>query len=413
VTLFKIFERRSIENPAVPLTDLSLLSLLGGTTTDSGIAVTERTAHVMSAVYRATALVSGLAGALPLQVVGETDKQPITNTLLADPHPDMTDLEIWRMNAAHRCLWGNGYTQKIYNKRGVVVELWPITPDRVTPGRARPTTANPSGKVFKVIDDSGQAVPMTSREIMHTTAWGNDPVCGISPVRAAAQAVGVSLAAEKYGAKLFGSGNLMSGLLQTDAKLTQQQAESLQRRWAEKVGGLDNAHKVAVLDAGAKFQSMTMPNDDAELLASRDFQVTELCRFFGVPPYLMFQTEKTTSWGSGLEQQARGFTQFDLHPIWLAPLEKRITKELLEPGQIARYDMSQLMRGDSIARAEYYRVMWELGAFNANEIRGYEDLPPRDGGDRYQEPMAQITNTSPLGTDPVLGGSSLGPSGST
>jgi HK97 family phage portal protein len=220
----------------------------------------------------------------------------------------------------------------------------------------------------------------------------------------------MALGAERYAAKLFGSGNLMAGLLQTDAKLTQQQAEALQQRWAQRVGGLENAHKVPVLDSGAKFTSMTMPNDDAEMLASRDFQITELCRFFGVPPYLMFQTEKTTSWGSGLEQQARGFTQFDLHPIWLAPLEKRITKELLEPGQIARYDMSQLMRGDSIARAEYYRVMWELGAFNANEIRGYEDLPPRDGGDRYQEPMAQITNTSPLGSDKVLGGGSIGPS---
>lgn len=410
MTLFRLNERRSIENPAVPITDLSLLSLFGGSPTDSGIPVNERTAHAMSAVYRGTALISGLCGALPLQVVDEETKKPIPNSLLANPHPDMTALEIWRMSGAHRCLWGNSYTQKVYNKRGVIVELWPITPDRVTPGRGRPTADNPSGKVFKVIDDSGQPQPLTSREIMHTLAWGFDPVCGISPIRAAAQAVGMSLGAERYAAKLFGSGNLIAGLLQTDAKLTQQDAEKLQRRWAERVGGLDNAHKVPVLDSGAKFTSMTMPSKDAEMLASRDFQVTELCRFFGIPPFLMFQTEKTTSWGTGLEQQAMGFKAFDLHPIWLAPTEQRATKELLLPGQLARYDMDEIMRGDSIARAEYYRVMFELGAFSPNDILAMEGKPAREGGDKYQEPVTDLAVDSPLGTDPVLGGTSLGPS---
>jgi HK97 family phage portal protein len=799
VTLFRLNERssRSLENPTVPLTDLSLVSLFGGTPTDSGIAVTERTAQSMAAVYRATSLISGLCGALPMPVMDETTKKPIPNRLLADPHPDMTRLEIWRLSGAHRCLWGNSYIQKLYNKRGQVVELWPITPDRVTPGRGRPTAENPSGKVFSVIDDSGKTVPMTSREILHITAWGHDPVLGLSPVRAASQAVGLSLAAERYGAKLFGSGNLISGLLQAEGKLTQTQAESLQKRWAERVSGLENAHKIPVLDSGAKFQSMTMPSRDAEMLASRDFEVTELCRFFGIPPYLMFQTEKTTSWGcvpghtlvftttgpkkiediepgeevwsfsqggmvpakvtawhstgykslltiktstrelqvtanhrvpvrryfgkadgringqcawetveisageikpgdfllapnglndgdrrvapngreltvramelcglytgdgsadknrveiahaiddphmpyyiesmrgefgvkpytdkrgtrtrfssaqarslfecgftgkahtkrvpgwvfrlneelrlaflrgyldadggvargvisfascnqalledirhlcisvgvpvgrvhlsrrggigyikgkshvsrdkhvlnlsmtsmnhkigsnhpnklanlrtepmrrklryaedwegglgttarvkrpemmmtpggtwehsdvvlqrvisiehgkievpvyditveehahyvadgvvvhnTGLEQQARGFTAYDLHPIWLAPAEQRITKELVTSGQVARYDMSELLRGDSIARAEFYRVMFELGAFNPNEIRGFEDMPAREGGDRYQEPLTQLAVNSPLGTDPVLGGSSMGP----
>ncbi len=798
MSLFKLFERRSLENPAMPLTDAGLLSVLGGMPTDSGIAVTERTAATMAAVYRGVALISGLAGSLPLQVLDRATKKPVDNPLLDEPHPDMPIGEIGRLSAAHRCLWGNSYIQKVYNRRGAVKELWPIAPDRVTPGRIAPNPANPSGKVFAVVDDYGVTQPLTGREILHTSVWGIDPVCGISPVRMAAQAVGLALGAERYGAKLFGSGNLIAGLLTTDAKLTSSDAERLQRRWSERVSGLDNAHKVPVLDSGAKFQALTMPNDDAELLASRDFAVTELCRFMGIPPYLMFQTEKTTSWGclpgdalvfttsgpkaiedvepgeqvwsysdggmvpakvtawhmtgykrlltirtatrelrvtanhrvpvrryfgkadgrlpgncrwetvevsaneikpgdhllvpnglhdgdrtvapngreltvramelcglytgdgsadknrveiahavndphmpyyresirsefdvepytdkrgtrsrfssadarslfecgftgkahtkrvpgwvfrlteklrlaflrgyldadggiargvvsfascnqalledvrhlcisvgvpvgrvhlsrrggvgyikgeahvsrdkfvlnlsmtelnhrigsnhpaklanlrtepmrrklrysegwegglgttaksktpgstpggewahddirlqrvisiehgrvevpvyditvdehahyvadgvvvhnTGLEQQSRGFTQFDMGPIWLSPHEARITKELLPKGQMARYDMSGLMRGDSIARAEYYRVMREIGAFSANDILDKEDLPPREGGDTYLDPVSDLVTNAPLGASKVMGGSSLGPSDS-
>jgi HK97 family phage portal protein len=411
--LFKIRERRTnIENPAVPLNSLSLLGLFGGQPTDSGVPVTEYTAMNMSAVYRAVSLISGLAGSLPLQAVDIATKKPVEGTILEDPHPEMTALELWRLAAVHRCLWGNSYLQKVYKRGGKIAYLNPISPDRVTVLLANPITANPSGKIFKVAQLDGKIVPMTPNEIMHIPGIGYDGRCGISPVRAAAQAIGMAQAAEATAARLFKSGNMLSGLLSTEAELDQSQAETLQARWAEKFSGIDGAHKVAVLDSGAKFQSLVMPNDDAQLLESRDFQVTEAARFFGIPPYLMYQTDKTTSWGSGLEQQARGFNQFDLHPNWLAPAEQRITKELLPAGQKARYDIDSLLRGDSIARAEYYRVMREMGAYNVDEIRDLEDLPPlpNGAGQVYLQPINPNAVNAPMGSDKVLGGSSLGPS---
>jgi HK97 family phage portal protein len=411
VSIFKLRDRRAnIENPNVPLNNLSLLGLFGGQPTDSGVPVTEYTAMNMSAVYRAVSLISGLAGSLPLNAIDDTTKKPVTGTILDDPHPDMTPLEYWRLMAAHRCLWGNCFSQKVYKRGGKIAHLNPIAPDRVTVLRAKPITANPSGKIFKITQVDGTMTVLTPNEVMHIPGIGYDGLCGISPVRMAAQAIGMAQAAEATAARLFKSGNMLSGLLSTEAELDQQQAETLQARWAEKFSGIDGAHRVAVLDSGAKFQSLTMPNDDAQLLESRDFQVTEAARFFGIPPYLMYQTDKTTSWGSGLEQQARGFNQFDLHPNWLAPAEQRITKELLPAGQTARYDIDRLLRGDSIARAEYYRVMFEMGVLNPNEIRDQEDLPPRDGGDKYMEPLSATPINAPLGTDPVVGGSSLGPS---
>lgn len=410
MSLFGLFESRaSLENPAVPLTSASLLAMLGGYPTDSGTQITEVTSMRMSAVFRGVSLVAGLCGSLPIDVVEKKTKKEASNPLIDDPHPEMTPAELWGLTGAHRVLWGNAYLQKVYKRGGAIDHLAPITPDRVTVGKANPIKANPTGKVFRVVDDNGVAHAMTPNEILHIPGLSYDGVCGTSPVRAAAQAVGLSIGAEKYGAKLFGSGNLMSGLLQTEQKLTQQQAETLQQRWQERIGGIDNAHKVAILDAGAKFQSLTMPNDDAQLLESRDFQITELARFLGIPPYLMMQTEKTTSWGTGLEQQATGFVKFDLHPRWLATTEQRITKELLPSDLQARYNIDDLMRGDSISRSEYYRVMYEMGAFSANEIRRLEGLPPREGGDDYMEPLPAGAVNSPLGTDPVIGGSSLGP----
>ncbi len=409
MSVFRLRDRRAnLENPAVPLNSSSILSVFGLQPTDSGVPVSEYTALNMSAVYRAVSLISGLAGALPLNAIDETTKKPVPGTILDDPHPDMTPLEYWRLQAVWRCLWGNSYSQKVYKRGGKLAYLNPIAPDRVSVLRASPITANPSGKIFQVTEANGKLTTMTPNEIMHIPGIGYDGIRGISPVRAAAQAIGMAQAAEATAARLFKSGNMLNGLLSTEAELDQQQAETLQARWAEKFSGIDGAHRVAVLDSGAKFQSLTMPADDAQMLQSRDFQVTEAARFFGIPPYLMYQTDKTTSWGSGLEQQARGFNQFDLHPNWLAPAEQRISKELLPAGQKARYDLDSLLRGDSIARAEFYRVMREMGTLNADEIRAYEDLPPLPNGlgQTYLQPIIQ----APMGSDPVLGGSSLGPS---
>ena len=162
--------------------------------------------------------------------------------------------------------------------------------------------------------------------------------------------------------------------------------------------GLDQARKVAILDSGAKFQSLTMPNDDAEMLATRQFQVPEIGRFFGVPPFLLSDTERSTSWGTGLEQQSLGWVTYDLHPTWLAPTEQRITKELIPNTTYAKYKVEGLLRGDSGARAAFYTALRGIGVLNADEIRELEDRPPIPGGKgkTYLQPL----NFAPLGSKP-------------
>lgn len=397
MSLFGLFESRdTIQNPLVPITSASLLDLLGGTVVEAGVSVTPETALEMSAVYRAVTLVSSVAAAMPLVTYKKGTKDPQRSTLLDDPHPDLTPFEFWRLSYAYRCLWGNSYSQKVRDGAGRIKWLYPIHPASVRVGKAKPIEANPSGKVFEITTGEGP-VTKTPNEILHIPGFGYDGICGVSPVRLAAQGIGMALAAERYSGKLFGSGNLMSGILQTEQRLTQDQAETIQSRWKAKVSGLAKAHETVVLDNGAKFQQLTMPSADAELLASRHFEVVEMARYFGVPPFLMMETERSTSWGTGLEQQSLGFVRYDLHPQWLAPTEQRITKELTGAGTEVRYNLDTLLRGDSAARGVFYNMMRQVGAFSANDIREREDLPPIEDGDTYLQPA----NMQPLGTIPA------------
>ncbi|GAA2929792.1 phage portal protein [Streptomyces enissocaesilis] len=400
MSLFGLFEKRSIENPAVPLTSASLTELLGGVELDAGVAVTEISALHMPAVWRAVAVIAGLSASLPLHAYTAGTKDRVAVPLLDDPHPELTPFELWRLNYVHRLLWGNGYLQKVRNRAGDVVQLWPVRPDRVKVDREQPTAENPSGKVFWIQDDRGDRLRRTSREILHTPALGYDGVTGCSPIRAAAQGIGLAVAAEKSAARLYGSGNMISGVLQTEQRLNPEQAAQLKASWKAKLSGHQSAHDIAVLDSGASFSPVTMPYKDSQFLESRQFQVVEVARMFGVPLFLLMETQKSTSWGTGLEQQAQGFVTFDLGPTWLTPTEQRVTKELLPPGkQYAKYALQGLLRADSTGRAAFYRAMRDVGALSANDIRALEDMPPLPAGangDTYLQP----TYMAPLGYDP-------------
>jgi HK97 family phage portal protein len=402
VSLFGLFEgreRRALENPAQPLTSSALMEYLGGPAVDAGVSVSERTSLRMPSVWRAVGLISGVSAALPMPTYKAGTRTREVTDLLTDPHPELTPLEVWRLAYVHRVLWGNAYVQKIRDGAGQIRELWPVSPDRVQVERVRPSDDLPSGKLFQVTDDWGASQVLTSREILHIPGVGYDGLTGCSPVRLAAQGIGLGVAAEKSAARLFGSGNMIGGVLQTEQRLNPDQANALKERWKAKMSGVSNSHEVAVLDSGASFKPVAMPNVDAQFLESRQFQVIEIARMFGVPPFLLMSTEKSTSWGTGLEQQAQGFVTWDLSPTWLSPTEQRITKELLPKDLYAKYQLGGLLRGDSQARATFYRAMRDVGAYTANQILDLEDLPPIDGpeGDLRLQPLYM----APLGSNPL------------
>ena len=386
-----------IESPAVPLTSATLLEWMGQGPTTSGISVTETSALGMTAVWRAVNLISGVCAGLPLHAYVAPEDEvrrrvPGTSQaarLLAMPHPDVPPFEFWESVYAQVALWGNAYLRKLRNQNGQIQELWPIHPARVKAGR----TSDTGVKVYEV--DGGEQV-FTDAEILHIPGFGYDGICGVSPIRFMRQAVGLGLAAEKYGAALFGNGSLASGILQTEQRLAPGAADVLAKRWAGKAAGLDNAHNVVVLDQGAKFQQLSIPPEDAQFIESRRFQTTEVARMFGIPPHMLMETEASTSWGTGIEQQSIGWNVYDLKR-WYTRVEQRLTMMLRPANVFAAYSAEGLLRGDSAARAAFYTQMFHLGVFSTNDIRKLENLPPVEGGDsRYRE-----LNLGELGAPPA------------
>lgn len=375
-----------LENPAEPLTSSTILDWIGGPKVAAGVSVTEKSALGMPAVYRAITLIAGTAASLPLHPYRRSDdvRLPLNGgqgaELLASPHPDMTPFEFWELKYAFVAGWGNAYSRKLHDRNDVLRELWPLHPSRVQAGRAKDGT-----KVYVVDGDEGE--PLTDREIFHVPGFGYDGITGCSPIRLARQGIGLAMAAEEYGARLFGSGSLASGILQTEQRLEEGQADALKARWKAKMTGLGHAHEVAVLDSGAKFQQLTIPPEDAQFIESRRFQIQEVARMFGVPPHMLMDTTTSTSWGTGIEQQTIGFVVFTLRPNWLTRFEQRVS-QILRPGPVyAKYALEGLLRGDSTQRAEFYNKLWQIGVLSTNDIRRLEDLPPVDGGDTRYRPL--------------------------
>ncbi|WP_209021861.1 phage portal protein [Nocardioides sp. 503] len=374
------------------ITDSSLIELVGGGKTATGVKVTEARSLTMPAVWRAVTLLAGSIAGLPIHAYrqeGDTRVRAGSSSqstrVLSDPHPDLTVFEWLELVVAHLALWGNAYLLIQRDGFGRVLYLLPIHPSQVQVGRRKSDRAKRYA-ITGPLPDGSNARTLGDLDVLHIPGFGYDGICGVSPIRAARQGVALALAAEEFGGKLFGSGSLATGILQTEQRLTQGQADKLSDRWNEKRSGLKSAHGTIVLDKGVKFTQLTIPPEDAQFLESRSFQVSEIARMFGIPPHMLSDTEKSTSWGTGIEQQTIGFVTYTLRP-WLARIEQRLTR-LLRPDTVyVRFSLEGLLRGDSGQRSSFYKALWDLGALSTNEIRAYEDLGPVEGGDVRYRPL--------------------------
>lgn len=383
--------KRSVENPLRPLTDASLVTLLGGASTHSGVSVNEKSAVRFIAVYRAVSLVSAVIAALPF--VGKQGKEPVPVGLLNRPHYDLTPMELWERVMWAELLTGNSFSAKIRDGKNAITYLDPYEVGTVTPRRVKRTGANPWGKEFDVRTNDWPRV-LTPWDVLHIPGPGYDGAGGLSPIGVARQGIGVGLAAEEFGARHFGSGSLIAGVLQTTQPLDQPQAEAVKRRWAEKTAGLSHAHEVAVLDRGLEWKQIGIPPKDAQFLETRKFAVTDVARLYGIPPHLLGDVETSTSWGTGIEQQQIGLIVFTLTQ-WMTRVEQRVSIECLAPSITADFDTSGLLRGDVKTRMEAAGAAIQNGIKTRNEVRAAEGLAPAKGGDRFLVP----SNHSILGDD--------------
>lgn len=392
----------SLEDPSQPITGGALLSQLDDPTQlwAGGDRVVDPM-RIGAALRCVQILSSGVAGC-PLYVRDRATNQRVTIPALVKNRVGTTPFEMWETVVGHLALWGNAFVRKIYSVDGRLLDLVPIHPARVTIKVVDGDDVGlPYVKLFVV--DGRQDDPLTERDVMHIPAMSLDGVQGMSVIGNMRRTFGLATEAEKLAARLYEKGFLTSGFITTEASLDGEKATILKDRWRAKLAGTDNAFEVAILDNGAKWQSLTMNPVDAQFLETRQFQTTEIARIFGVPGWIINDQEKSTSWGSGMEQQFIAFVVITLKP-YFNRIEQRVTREVIDPeSEKAEFKVEGLLRGDSKARAAFYASGIQHGWMVPNEPRELEDLPPVPWGNDpyrpYNEPANATTGTSTGGDD--------------
>jgi HK97 family phage portal protein len=390
--IFSYFFKRN-----VPVTDEkawnpSLWRLLGSQST-SGADVTEYTALNYSAVFNAISLLSGTLASLPLHLllrVGDRKKHAVTHPLYSILHdtanPYMTAMAVRECLVSHILAWGNGYDEVVRNELGEVVEIWPITPNRVTPRMI-------GGSLVYDITVDGVVVRLPRERVLHVPGLGFDGFVGYSVISLARQSIGLGMAMETFGSKYFGAGTHPGVVVSHPGKLSEAGSKNLRDSLATTYSGLGNSHRLMLLEEGMSLEKLGIPPNDSQFLESRQFQVPEIARWFNVPPHKLKDLTKSSF--SNIESEQTSFVTDSLLP-WGIRLEQNYNMQLLTPSERAqglyfKHIFEGLLRGNAADRAEFYRKMFSIGAMNINEIREKEDLDPVEGGDVHLVPLNMTT----------------------
>lgn len=402
MSLAGLLLRSSLENPTVSISDPAAFELFTGTSA-AGVPVTEDRVYGLTAWYRGVALLSGVMASMPFKVYkAGTKEQVAQRTTLDNPNPAMTPFEFWQTHYAHAISWGTGYARKVRDGADIVRELWPVHPSAVTIELVAPTRANPSGKVFKVTDRrTGEMRRLTQWDIFETPYLSLDGRQGTRPLQVAREALGIALATERTSSSFYRNGGRLSGVLQSKKALNDETAGRLKRRFEAKMAGPDHAGSIAVLDLDTEFRPISISPQDAQLLESRRFSVTEVARLLGIPPHLLGDVTTSTSWGTGIAEQTDGFVKFTLLQ-WLTLTEQRVDRQVLPGGWYggswySKHTVEGLLRGTPAQRASFYHQAITDGWMNREEVREKEDLIYVEGLDEFLVP-SNLTLVSVDGT---------------
>lgn len=368
------------------LTDRQMVGYaFGGGESHAGKSVTVDTAMQLATVWACVRLISETVATLPLFVYrkGANDSRtiakdhPLYGLLHDSPHADYTAVEFWEGAVSSLCLWGNAYSEKI-RQSGRIIALEPLRCDLMSVERDRN-----GARVYRYHDPRGLRV-MSEDDVLHIRGFGNGGDVGLSPIAMARHSLGLAMAADETTAKMFANGARPTGILTVDQVLKPEQRTALKQNILEPLVGSSNAGGMFVLEAGMKFQPVTINPVDAEMLATRAFNVEDICRWFRVPPFMVGHTTKSTSWGTGIEQQNIGFLVYALRP-YLTRIEQAIKRALIpaaERGALyAEFEVDGLLRADSKTRTDNLVQLVSNGIISRNEARGLENWPAKPGAD--------------------------------
>ena len=364
---------------------------------DSGERVDEKSAMQIATVYACVRLLAESVAGLPLHLYRFTDTSengkekakdhPLYRLLYMLPNPEMTSFSFREVMMTHLLLWGNCYAQIIRDGKNGILGLYPLLPENVEVDR------DEKGEIYYIYHAYTDEIPGENNkdiyfrrdEIFHVPGLGFNGLVGFSPIAMMKNALGTTLAVEKYGSAFFKNGAQPSGVLEHPGVL--KDPAKIRENWSDVYGGANNAHKVAVLEEGMQYKAISLPPEDSQFLSTRQFGVNEICRIFRVPPHMVQDLEHATF--SNIEHQSIDFVMHTLMP-WLVRFEQAIIKDLLLPEEQEQYfpkfNVDGLLRGDYQSRMQGYATGISNGFLSPNDCRMLENLdriPAEKGGDDY------------------------------
>lgn len=342
----------------------------------------------IAAAYACVRVISETVASLPLFVhrrradggKNRATDHPLYSLLHDRPTGRLTSFSWREMLQAHLCLRGNAFAWIQRNRSdGSVRELWPLHPDCV---EVKPTRTLGGVTYLVKVRPDAEAKEVPPADILHVLGLSVDGLVGRSPVQDARYAFEVADATAQTASNLYQRGFRHGLVVKHPSRLVGEASENIANSVAKHYGP-DGFEYPIVLEEGMDITPVTMTPDDAQFLETRKFARSEIAALFRVPPHMIGDLERATF--SNIEQQSIEFVVHCIRP-WLVRWEQALTRALVPPDSdlFVEFQLDALLRGDSAARAAYYKAMFEVGAFDTNEIRALENQNPTPGGDvRY------------------------------
>ena len=360
--------------------------------TTSGEVVDYDSALTLSSVYAAIKLLSDSVSTLDLDVLyrknGSEQKFRPLPTWVTSMNMELRNHEVISQMITSLLLDGNAYVATLRDGSGRVLELSVLDPTDITAemktdkdgmNRVLFTSSSADGEVF------------TTRDItMVRGLLKPGQITGVSPITAAREFLGLSLATQKYGSAFFGNGALPGSVIEVPGSLSPEGVQTLKTSWDNLHRSAGNGSKLAVLTESAKFSKITVAPEDAQFLQTRQAGVQDVARLYGVPPHLLADASGSTSWGSGLHEQNVAFSQYSLRPL-VTRVEAALTSIMRSEGiavAYARFDLESLRRSTA-ERWDTYSTAIQTGILSIDEVRAYEGLAalPDGLGTKHYVPL--------------------------
>ena len=356
---------------------------------NAGVAVNEQTVMSLAAVVSCVDLIGATIASLPLHTYErgadgsrrriETDYKWLFNE---SPAPNWTASSAWRHYSQAVGLHGDEFWIIRHRRDNSVIGFEPQNPKCAT------VLKQSGGRLLYVFQHEDGREVLEQEYVLHFPGVGFNGTRSMTPLRYwLKNAAGINIAADDFAAAFFANGARPDFALKTTGTLEPDAAELLRNTWLQRHSGPSNAHLPAVLTGGLEVQQLTLNAEDAQLIATRNLQVSQICMIYGVPPHMIGHTEKATTWGSGIEQMSIGFVRYTLRKH-LDAIQQEINRKLWPRNNrvYAEFSTDALLEGDSTAQAAYFaKALGGPGAqgwMMINEVRRLKNLPPVDGGDR-------------------------------